>query len=302
VQVRHGVQVRGAQFFCTSCRLTACPLAVVRRYLVAHNGDHDAAVNGLKATVEWRRGAVTPAMSCPRCVDDFASHCFIPLGHTVPESDATAPMPIVYASQPRAADPDIERQMTHMLATLEHVFSVSPTSHAWVWAIDFNGFGLREALAARVGINTVSVFSRHLPERMGRILLINPPGVFDLFLAALKPFIDSRTSSKIHSVHAKPEELATALRAHGIPPHLGEWIGRAAAMKAVPGNLPILPATAAPLQVPTVLAPHRAARYHPPGDSDAAAATPTADSEPDSSPVSAGAGRDDDAAATDATR
>jgi len=189
---------------------------------------------------------------------------------------ALGPLPIVYASQPRARDPDIERQMSHMIHTLEHVFDVASHAARWLWIVDFNGFGLREALAARVGIHTVSVFSAHMPERMGRIILLNAPTVFSMFFGALRPFLDARTMGKIVFVSAPPAEVAGKLAPFGVPAHLGEWIGRAAGMDAVPGNLPTLPASSLRFQIPRIAESHGPARYAPEERAAAVAAPATA--------------------------
>lgn len=259
------------------------------RYAVAHNGDTAAATRGLEATLAWRRAQVKRPSTCPGCEEDFGAHCFVPLGLTEPaaavaadaaaggaggagsadtgagaidaEVAALGPLPIVYASQPRARDADIDRQMSHMVHTLEHVFEAAPHSARWLWIVDFNGFGLREALAARVGINTVSVFSAHMPERMGRIVLLNAPGVFSMFFGALKPFVDARTMAKIVFVSAAPAEVAGKLAPFGVPARLGEWIGRASGMDAVSGNLPLLPSSALRFQIPRVAERHGPSRY-----------------------------------------
>jgi hypothetical protein len=51
-------------------------------------------------------------------------------------------------------------------------------------------------MGGRTATTFLSHISAHLPERLHCAVLINPPSIFDLLLAVLRPFIDARTMSK----------------------------------------------------------------------------------------------------------
>ena len=90
----------------------------------------------------------------------------------------------------------------HMVQTLEHGWRFTETlnlHHQWVWIIDFNGFGLKNAMQFSTSRSILGAFSRHMPERMGVVLMINPTPVLGTLLAAIKQFADARTMSKASS-------------------------------------------------------------------------------------------------------
>jgi hypothetical protein len=273
--------------------------STLHRYLTAHNGNVDATKAALLHSMEWRADFVKRPFSCPECVRERTSHCFIPLGYSSIPFDAAPPqvmvldtatstavqpdgevaaspvaadasiaalspllptlpidattryMPIVYSSQPRASSAPVEPQMHHVVHALEHTFRPEPAiHHQWIWIVDFNGWGWSHAMQARVGISMLNIFTKHMPERLGRLVMINPPSVFDIFLAAMKPFVDTRTMSKVFTVHAKGEDLVAKLtELHFVPRDMAQWIGVAAGMEAIPGNLPPLPEHCADLQM-----------------------------------------------------
>jgi hypothetical protein len=43
----------------------------------------------------------------------------------------------------------------------------------------------------------MNAFNNHMPERMGAVLLLNPPWVLGGLVAAMRPFLSERTMSKV---------------------------------------------------------------------------------------------------------
>jgi hypothetical protein len=221
--------------------LAFCTPATLRRYAVARNGDFDAAVKNLEATLAWRAaGAVPPSpLHCPACDTDPHMHAFFPVG-----IDAHRRV-VVYACAARAKTNETEVTVRHMVQTLEHAWRATEAlglHHQWVWLVDFAGFGLRHALQGRTSNAALASFSAHMPERLGAVVLLNPPGVFDLLLAAVKPFVDARTMAKVHIARCTPDTAAAVLRPHGIPPDgpIAKWMAAVLAMPGTPGSLPPL--------------------------------------------------------------
>jgi hypothetical protein len=286
------------------------------RHLVARNGDVEGAKKCILETMQWRRDFIKRPLTCPGCVKDRNSHCFIPICVGPKHS-----RPVVYSCQPRAGDASVEPQIHHVVHTIEHMFaeaermaaeerdngttagaaapvpapdarageagaagaaasgagdaaapsrlSASPstarsasagTSHQFTWLVDFAGFGMSHAFQARVGISSLGLLSSHLPERLHTLVLINPPSVFDIFFAAVRPFVDARTFSKLRTVRAKPgPELVKVLAdEYDLQPWAADWVSEAAGMKGVPGCLPPLPDASRRLILPDLAAffPH----------------------------------------------
>ena len=85
----------------------------------------------------------------------------------------------------------------------------------------------------------LSTFSAHLPERLGCAILVNPPSLFDILLAVMRPFIDARTMGKVKIMRPAAGALAEDLRPYGVVcPRQLAWLEKVLAMEARPGNLP----------------------------------------------------------------
>lgn len=221
----------------------------LRRYLVARKGVAAAAIAMLDASLVWRRGQVAPPLCCSLCDDTFASHCFWCVGLCKDRSVA------VYGNPPRARNTDVPATMKHVMSFLEHAYNVAEGEGGvaeagaakWTWLVDFNGFGFTHAMQARIGISFAEAFGSHFPERLARLVLINPPTVFSLLLHAIQPFADARTLSKVRTVTGTPAEVSAALVGMGLfdtGHETLEWLHKTLSMPASPGNLPPFPSTA----------------------------------------------------------
>ena len=214
----------------------------LRRYAVARNGDFPAALKQLKSSLVWRDELFSSPLHCPACDKDGGMHCFFPIG-------VSAPMPpqavdgaiVVYACAARAKTNDTAVTVRHMVHSLETAWGADRADKL-CWLIDFNGFGLSHAMGGGTASSFLSHISAHLPERLFAAVLINPPGIFDMLLAVLRPFIDARTMGKVHVVRTKPDKpLAPEFEKFGVVDKRQlEWLEAALSMTAVPGlqNLP----------------------------------------------------------------
>ncbi len=211
--------------------------ATLRRYAVARNGDFDAAVKNITATLEWRKANVPDSMHCTACDSDTGMHCFSCVG--IDDHRRV----VVYACAARAKTNETAVTVGHMCQTLEHAWTYTEDldlHHQWLWIVDFNGFGLSHAMQGRTSNGALAAFSEHMPERLGAVLLLNPPRIFDLLLAAIKPFLDARTMSKVHIVRCTAETAAEALVPFGVKAGSGisRFMSEVLAMDAKPGNVP----------------------------------------------------------------
>lgn len=209
------------------------------RYATARNGDYAAALRNLEETLVWRATHVPAALSCPACASDALSHCFFPLG-----LDAHRRV-VIYASAAKARINERDVTVQHMCHTLEHAWRATEAldlAAQWVWVIDFGGFSFWNAMQGSTSSGAMSAFSAHMPERLGAVLLLNPPGVFDMLLAVLKPLLDARTMSKVHVVRGDAEAVADKLHAVGIhrggADGIGAWMAAVLAMPPVAGAVP----------------------------------------------------------------
>ena len=64
----------------------------------------------------------------------------------------------------------------HMAYELERLYDGNRLAGQYVWAIDFSGFGLRDC-SAQMAATGIKMFLDHYPERMGQIVLVDPPRI-----------------------------------------------------------------------------------------------------------------------------
>ncbi|KXS18027.1 CRAL/TRIO domain-containing protein [Gonapodya prolifera JEL478] len=234
----------------------------LHRYLVARNWQTDSALAQLRRTVVWRRKTFghiepdpafpdAPKMECEQCLSDPASHCFFPVGWD------DVGRPILYGCQKRMAYPDVEASLVHVFYNIEKSLRSTRSSGQFIYFVDFNGFDFQEALKARYAIRFLMTFADHYPERLGRMVLVNPPSVFQMFYNAAKVFADQRTMNKVlflytpSNAKSQPDAstfgdpnvdgLMTQLRDLGMgnrDPSFLSWFAAALRMEAKPGNLP----------------------------------------------------------------
>jgi hypothetical protein len=109
----------------------------------------------------------------------------------------------------------------------------------------------------------LSQFQAHLPERLALAVLVNPPWVFDMLLAVMRPFIDAKTMAKVKIIRPKEGALAEELKPLGVTDAAQlQWLSAVVALEATPGSLPPFAplAAAAP---PEVRLPHAQALFEP---------------------------------------
>ena len=73
-------------------------------------------------------------------------------------------------------------------------------SEQMVIVVDFLDYSLRNAPPTKTSMETLHILLNHYPERLGGAVLLSPPALFQLLWAMVQPFLDHRTSSKIHFV------------------------------------------------------------------------------------------------------
>lgn len=159
---------------------------------------------------------------------------------------------------PSAGAGSAESSGAAAMPTAAAAASASPSvpCHTFTWLVDFAGFGFSHAMQARVGITAASILSNHLPERLHKLVLINPPGVFSLFLSAGRAVVDARTMSKLVTVNASSAaELEGILtRDYDMPADSARFVSEAHFMPGAgkPGVLPPLPETSRPFVLPSL--------------------------------------------------
>uniref|UniRef100_A0A7S0VUD6 CRAL-TRIO domain-containing protein n=1 Tax=Hemiselmis tepida TaxID=464990 RepID=A0A7S0VUD6_9CRYP len=208
------------------------------RFAVARRGNLEGARKQLEKCLRWREENL-PAdplrLGCEACEADRHTHCFFSLGLDIQGRN------VVYASAPRAKMNGARDAVLHMARTLELGWSHAHVAPQWVWVIDFTGFRMHDAMQVKTSVAVMSTFGDVMPERLGGVILVNPPTILSIILTAIKPFVDDRTMSKVVRVKIRPGE---DLSQHPHPslatlrPQQQGWLEKALTYKPLPGQLP----------------------------------------------------------------
>ena len=68
--------------------------------------------------------------------------------------------------------------LEHMVECFESAVSLMDDGvDAWIWMIDFEGFGLRD-MGLKLAKAFIHMTERHYPERLGGFVLLDAPGLF----------------------------------------------------------------------------------------------------------------------------
>jgi hypothetical protein len=106
-----------------------------------------------------------------------------------------------------------------------------------------------------LGMKFAGMLSNHMPERLHRIVLLNPPRVFRMMLRSLKAFVDATTMAKLVPVTGNTDAIISTLRdEHCFPEPALAWLTRVLdAKKGYGAPLPPLPFASRALVMPSLI-------------------------------------------------
>jgi len=146
---------------------------------------------------------------------------------------------VIYSNHARAAPPTNENAE----ATFDHAFRVLETCcddqlgiQRTLWVIDFAGFGLRHVCKRHVVLGCAT-FGSHNPERLGALVLINPPRTFMALWSFIMRFLDTSSAEKL--LVCRDEQEASAYLTKHCTEGTAKWILEASRLTPeVGGNYP----------------------------------------------------------------
>jgi len=179
--------------------------ATVSRFLFAEKGDASKACKRLLATWKWRKKNQPWAVKCHLCISDHRTHDFRYLCHD------QYSRPVLYLSFATFHNPESNLLMDHVIAQIEQCTALylegsgggagDGQASTFVWVADYTGFGLRHpGLNPRFPLSLAYTFQTHYPERLGAVLCVDAPSIFEGVWNVIQPALDAKTRSKIHFV------------------------------------------------------------------------------------------------------
>eukprot|EP00736_Rhodelphis_marinus_P005426 Rmarinus@m.5115 len=165
-------------------------------FLRARDWDVARASAMLRSTVEWRAERKPAEIQCRWCIERPGYHTWRQVGFD------RLGRPVVYSCFAQAATQSYtgEDSVTHLVYAIENaVKTMEPHVEAWVWVLDFTGFGLRACNPALARAAN-DVLAKHYPERLGLFLALNPPWMFGKLWSAISVILDPYTAQKVRFV------------------------------------------------------------------------------------------------------
>jgi hypothetical protein len=202
------------------------------RFLRAREGNAEAAMKMIHATVQWRRkhDLFKQKARCIPCENQTKTHGFACIGYD------TQDRAVCYSCSARAIDQrDIEAGVYHMVVEMEHRLNDETGVAQIVWIVDFSGFKTRHA-NPEYGRIAASVFQQVYPERLGQLVLLDFPWLFSVFYKMISPMLDPVTRNKIIILRTEDEQFKYF--EENFSPDMVKWMKEVSKLPAQPALYP----------------------------------------------------------------
>ena len=131
----------------------------------------------LTDVLDWRASNRPWDARCPVCAGQERGHSQRQVGWDVERH------PVWYSSLAQCLDRyDSSANMLHLQGVMEtwarlERIGRAPADGKWVYVLDFEGFGARDALHASTGLKSCLIVRKY-PERLSRLFLVDAPSIF----------------------------------------------------------------------------------------------------------------------------
>lgn len=180
----------------------------VVRFVRARGGNVPKAAQMLRETLRWRSERLPWAMHCPACEDPDTPglHALRQVGFD------DSGRPVIYTCFRQCIGGGLRNGNEHLVYCIENAMRTCPQrAGKWIWLLDYAGFGVAH-MSLNASREPIKTLSSYYPERLHRVIMLNPPAIFKPFIRMLKPFIDPKTYAKACIVRGKSDSIHAQLR------------------------------------------------------------------------------------------
>jgi len=105
---------------------------------------------------------------------------------------------LVYSDIGIARDKAPKSNAEHCIQVLEFLEPILPPfpNDQYLWVVDFHKFSISD-MNPKMAIACLSLFGRCYPERLGQMILVGAPSLFNVFFRAVAPFADPVSVKKV---------------------------------------------------------------------------------------------------------
>jgi len=168
-----------------------CTTKNVERFLRADRGNLQKATTRLTETLKWRQEVRPEGKMCTACFSkDLRSHY---MQHVGWDKLGRA---LVYSDIGMARDKGPTSNAEHCMQVLELLEpQLNPfPNDQYVWVVDFHKFGLAD-MSPKVAGACLSLFGKSYPERLGGMIIVGAPMLFNGLYRAVCAFADPVTGT-----------------------------------------------------------------------------------------------------------
>lgn len=168
--------------------------ATCRRFLHARKGDMEAAAISIRKYLEWREEARPSDITANDVKAELATgkgycHGYDRCGRSVVWG---------FAGRHDKYTRDVEATVSLILYNLETAIKTGEErgTEQMCLVFDLSGFGPK-SMDYEVVRRLIELLANYYPERLGLVLLLNAPSIFNVFWRFIRPYIDPVTFDKI---------------------------------------------------------------------------------------------------------
>lgn len=166
------------------------------RYFVARSYDINKAFAMLEKSVKWRKETGADEWECDACKQDPNGHMSQFVGWDKEFR------PVLFMSM--RWGPERKAPLRHMVAAFNHLIKMMPVGiEKWVCMTDFATYSHLRDGKPSMGLSVIRTIQDHYPERLGKMIIINPPTLFWGLYKLFYPAIDPVTRTKVEFVYTE---------------------------------------------------------------------------------------------------
>ncbi|KAG5466939.1 hypothetical protein LSCM1_01116 [Leishmania martiniquensis] len=187
------------------------------RYLTARSFDVSEAFSMLEKTVKWWKETGSETWQCDTCLGNPNQHMGQFIGWDKEHR------PVMFMSM--RWGPDRKNPLRHMVCSFNHLIRMMPVGvEKWVCVTDFETYSHLHDCKPSASVSVIRVIQDHYPERLGKMVCINPPKLFSVLWKLILPVIDSVTRTKLEFLWTEAQPSVCEAFPSLFPPHLSEYL------------------------------------------------------------------------------
>lgn len=192
----------------------------VARYAIARKFDTKKTLQMIEASVKWRAEKNYDTIECEKCLKDPNRHFAEFVGWDREHR------PVMISAMGHAPDrSDPQESIVHSVQQFNNLIRHMPVGVTkWISITDFNSYSYWTDTNPKIANAVTGVMADHFPERLGKMILVDPPSAFWVFWKVFSPFIDQRTKDKVVFVYTESKPSIDEEFDKLFPPHLSKYL------------------------------------------------------------------------------